>query len=538
MVKENRNVIEAITLFAYMFCIFLLLILLLRGAQLLIKARMRPKVIQEMVNLNIRTRVHAIIIFIVVFSFVILGISTIKFFTNRYDQQHRKKLDNEINSVLVNVENVFSKNFSSDVVMHFYYLSFQTHIKNAIQDIADMYGVDINIYDLDGNLGISTQSLIYKNGLLSHKMDPKAYYKLHTLHQIQVIQKEQIGSLNFLSSYVPVRNTEGQVMAFLNQPYYASQTDLKQEISNFLVTLINLNAFIFLLSGLLALLFTNSITRSFTLISEKLRHVNLSGKNEEIVWKHHDEIGKLVKEYNIMVHKLEESAAMLAKSEREGAWREMARQVAHEIKNPLTPMKLSLQHLQRAIRDDSPKKQKLTEDVSKTLIEQIEHLSQIASDFSAFANIAYASKEKILLNNILSSVTTLHKGYEKVKVQYQKPQEPYYIYADKTQMNRLFTNLVQNAMQAISDGQKGMVTVSTEREDDHVIVKVKDDGTGIPDELKDKIFTPNFTTKSSGTGLGLAICKNIVQQAEGDIWFDTRKDKGTVFYVKLPLMEQ
>ena len=537
MVKENRSWMETMTLFAYLFGIFLLLVLLFNVFRILVRSRLRFRAIRDLTRLNIRNRVHAIIIFIVIFVFIVLGASTIKFFINRYDTQHKNELDREVNSLLTRVERIFQElpTDNGDLV-HFYNLDYGPLLKNHIQRVADMDGVDINIYDLDGNLRISTQSLIYKNGLLSWKMDPSAYFKLYFLHQVQVIQKEQVGNLSFLSSYVPVRNSNGDLLAFLNQPYYASQSDLKLEISNFLVTLINLNAFIFLLAGLLALLFTHSITRSFTLIIEKLRNVNLTGKNEEIDWEYDDEIGKLVDEYNKMVHKLEESAAKLAKSEREGAWREMARQVAHEIKNPLTPMKLSLQHLQQAIRNESPRKDQLTHTVAQTIIEQIEHLAQIASDFSAFANISYAHKEKVVLNEILASVISLHHGYDRIDLDYIVPEETYYIIADKTQINRVFTNLIQNAMQAVPEGQTGQIRVWTRKEGEVVVISIRDNGSGIEEGLKEKIFTPNFTTKSSGTGLGLAICKNILLQSGGDIWFETAFGRGTTFHVQLPLV--
>lgn len=534
--KPNRMIIEAITLFAYMFCIFLLLILIFRIIRFLVQARMRPKAIMEIFNLTIRTRVHAILIFIVVFVFIVLGVSTISFFTRRYDIEHREELSNGMNILLTTVQRALIRIIPPDKQENLSDPALQPGLKDAIQDIADTHNVDINLYDLNGNLILSTQNIIYENGLLASKMDPSAYYKLFYLKQVQVIQKEQVGNLQFLSSYASVRNDQGQTIAFLNQPYFASQVDLQEEISNFLVTLLILNAFIFLISGMLVLLLTNSITRSFTLITGKLRKVNLSGSNEEIIWHRDDEIGQLVKEYNKMVHKLEESASALAKSEREGAWREMARQIAHEIKNPLTPMKLSLQHLQRAIDQDSPRAYKLTRNVSQTLIEQIEHLSQIASDFSAFANIPYANNEVLLLNEIMKSVVVLHNGYEQVNIHLEKPAEEYYVYADKTQLNRLFTNLVQNAMQAIPDGVNGEVYLSVSRENETVTVMIRDNGSGIPEDIRQYIFTPNFTTKSSGTGLGLAMCKNIMEQMHGEIWFESESGRGTTFYVKLPLV--
>lgn len=536
VVRPSRMLLETITLFAYMFCIFLVLILIFRAVRFLVVSRMKPKALREFFNFSMRTRVHAIIIFIVVFVFIILAFSTISFFIRRYNAEHREQLSSGMSILLTSVQRAFEDYQPFDENENLEDPLFQAGLRQRIQDISDTHGVDINIYDLDGNLRISTQNLIYENGLLSSKMDPMAYYKLFYLHQVQVIQNEQVGNLRFLSSYAAVRDDQGQTVAFFNQPYFASQVDLKQEISNFLVTLINLNAFIFLLSGLLALLLTNSITRSFTLIREKLREVNLSGTNEEIPWNRDDEIGELVKEYNKMVQQLSISAEALAKSEREGAWREMARQVAHEIKNPLTPMKLSLQHLERAIDQDSPQARRLTKQVAVTLIEQIEHLSQIASDFSAFANITYASNEEVQLTEVLHSVATLHNGYEQVEVLYDDPGRPVRVYADKTQLNRLFSNLVLNAMQSIPEDRKGVVRMRAAVEGPSVIVTVSDNGNGIPEEIRSRIFTPNFTTKSSGTGLGLAMCKNIVEQMQGKIWFETDPGQGTAFFVELPLM--
>ncbi len=212
----------------------------------------------------------------------------------------------------------------------------------------------MNLYDTLGDLKVSSHADIYYRGVLSEKMNPLAFFRLNNLHQVQTVTDEQVGKINYLSIYSPVRDETGNAVAYLNIPSYSTQGELKQEISNFLVTIITLNAFIFLISGAIAVFITNRITSSFTIITQKMRDINLRQVNQEIEWKRNDEIGVLVKEYNKMVQKLEESADALAKSEREGAWRQMARQVAHEIKNPLTPMKLSIQYLQKAIDNNSP----------------------------------------------------------------------------------------------------------------------------------------------------------------------------------------
>lgn len=538
VVKQSRTFVEFITLFAYMFCLFLLIIVMYKLFDLLIKARMRVSNIRALINISIRKKVHGTIIFVVVFSFIILGITTTMFFIWRSEVQNREKLSKTMGEVATDVETVFLNQRDMDEIDNMYDPVFKEKLTAALGNIANERALDINVYDADGNLRLTTQPLMTEKGLISGKMEPMAYYEISRLQHIQFIQTEKIGTMPFLSGYMPLRNRNGDVMAYLNVPYFATQTERNQQISNFLVALINFNAFIFLIAGMVALLITNSITRSFSLVTEKLRHVNLGQRNDEIEWEKDDEIGALVKEYNKMVRKLEVSAARLAKSEREGAWREMARQVAHEIKNPLTPMKLSIQYLQRAIAGDSPNVKELSTNVARTLVEQIEHLSNIASDFSAFARIGEPNNEVVQLNEVLSSLTGLYQTQEDCNIEYVEPGRPLFVFADKTQMNRLFTNLLLNAIQAIPEDTEGRIRVRLQETADHyVIVSVSDNGGGISPEVQSKIFVPNFTTKSSGTGLGLAMCKNIAEQTRGEIWFETKLNEGTTFYVKLPLYD-
>ena len=367
-------------------------------------------------------------------------------------------------------------------------------------------------------------------------MDPTAYYHLNTKKEVQFFKEEKIGKLNFVSNYVPVIDATGREYAYLNIPYFTSESKLQEEIANFLVTIINLNAFIFLIAGIIALFITNRITRSFSFISEKMKAVNLGQLNEAIDWKRNDEIGELVKEYNKMVSKLDASAVALAKSEREGAWREMARQVAHEIKNPLTPMKLSLQYLQKSIANKSDHVEELTANVAKTLVEQIDHLNHIAGEFSQFANIGNPKNEVFDLNEVIKLVVQLHAIDDRMHIKWTPVAKPVMINADRTHMNRLFTNLILNALQAIPTDRTVQINIDETVTNNAVLINVKDNGNGIAEELQSKIFTPNFTTKTSGTGLGLAMSKGIVEQAKGKIWFKTEAEIGTTFFVELPLV--
>jgi two-component system nitrogen regulation sensor histidine kinase NtrY len=235
------------------------------------------------------------------------------------------------------------------------------------------------------------------------------------------------------------------------------------------------------------------------------------------------------------VMKLESSAEMMAKSEREGAWREMARQGAHEIKNPLTPMRLNLQYLQKAIDANSPKVKEISIYVAKILVEQIDHLSQIAGDFAQFANIGQSKNQLFNLADSLKQVTSLYSSNEKLQITMRPHSDNIMIRADKTQINRLFTNLLQNAIESVPEEKNAEIKIATNGSDGKVLVMITDNGKGISPDMKGKIFTPNFTTKSSGTGLGLAMCKGIVEKSNGNIWFETIDGESTTFFVQLPL---
>ncbi len=536
VVKRDNSSIEDITLFAYLFSAFLFLVAVFRGAALLIWSRLHWSNLRTYWQMNIRSQIHTTIIFISLFSFVVIGVATIIFFINRYNRDTLARLSREMQVIISEVQGKLSGPNASGESGRMLYQNSKRELQALIEDVAQTHSTDINIYDLDGTLHVSSHLFVYNKGILSKKMNPLAYYNLHQLNTIQYVNREQIGGVPYVSIYRPLRDDSGNVYAYLNIPSFTTQDELKEEISNFLVTIINLNAFIFLIAGTIALFLTNRITFSFLLISKKMQEIALGKTNEEIEWKRNDEIGGLVKEYNKMVKKLEESAVALAKSEREGAWREMARQVAHEIKNPLTPMKLSIQYLQKAIDNNSPNVKEMAASVARTLVEQIDHLSKIASDFSQFANIGNPKKEVFDLHEMLYSLVSLYETTENLLFKWVPVHQRIMVYADKTQLNRLFTNLLQNALEACVNKSKRVISVSEEVLENAILVKVTDNGEGIPLEMQSKIFIPNFTTKSSGTGLGLAMSKTIVEQAKGRIWFETVEDEGTTFYVELPIL--
>jgi len=535
IVRKGNYLIEGMTLFAYLFSTFLILLAVFRIISLLIQTRLRWHLLKLFFEVDLRSQIHGTFIFVTLISFIVIGIATIFFFINRYKRNNIERLSKAIQIMNNQVQAEIKRGDVFDDMVKFYETHSNDDLEKMARNVAEIHGTDINFYDLNGNLVVSSNLIVYSKGILSQKMNPQAFYNLHNMNLIQYINEEQMGKVTYQSIYSPVRDANGNAYAYLNIPSFDSQVELKREISNFLVTIINLNAFIFLIAGAIALFITNRITSSFTLIGNKMRAINLGQANEEIPWHRNDEIGGLVTEYNKMLNKLEASAAQLAKSEREGAWREMARQVAHEIKNPLTPMKLSIQYLQKAIDNDSPNVKEMTSGVAKTLVEQIDHLSKIAADFSQFANIGNPKSEVFDLHEMLHSLSSLYMATENLEFEWHPVPHRIILFADKTQLNRLFTNLLQNAVEACDNIENKKIVMSEELEDGYIIVKISDNGHGIPQQVQEKIFIPNFTTKSSGTGLGLAMSKNIIEQAKGELWFETKENEGSVFFVKIPL---
>ena len=536
--KKDNLLIEAITLFSYLFSAFLILVALFWVSSVLIQTRLHWQQLKKFLQLNIRSQIQTTIIFVSLFLFLVIGVSTIFFLINRYNTNNQDRLSASLKVISGEIGNRLTSFQAATHVSNPVKHMPRDDLDKIINSVAEIHSAEINLYDVNGSLIVSSNPFIYTKGMLSDQMNPLAYYYMNHLNSIEFFNQEKLGGISFQSIYCPVRLGTGSSSAYINIPALNTEDELNDEISKFLITIINLNVFIFLIAGTIAVFLTNRITTSFSLISEKMRQVNLSKTNEEIEWKKDDEIGGLIREYNKMVAKLVEGASALAKSEREGAWREMARQVAHEIKNPLTPMKLSIQYLQKANNSEAPNVKELTANVAKTLVEQIDHLSKIASDFSQFAHIGNPKNEVLDLHEMLHSLTSLYETMENVELTWKPVSEKILIFADKTQINRLFTNLLQNATEACHDLEICRIDITEEIIDDRVLIRVRDNGEGIPEQMQSKIFIPNFTTKSSGTGLGLAMSKTIVEQAKGTIWFETIEEEGTTFYVALPLYNE
>lgn len=526
----REPVFEPIATFSYFFTFFFIMVLLLVFFWRMFTATHLWPALSESFALSFRTRINFSMLVMIVFSFIIIGIITIGFFSRQYDNFYTDRLLRKEKVVHASLEYYIQKGGNGEDLLG---NGLTKELDFEVARLADINAVDINLFNKNGDLTISSQPAIYDKGLVSKKMNPAAYFELEKNKVAQVTAQEAIGSLKYQATYAPVRNSRGESVAYIGIPYFEKSKNVNDEVSSFLVALMNVYVFLLICAAVLAYFISNSITRPLTIISDKLRILNLNKINEPIEWNSKDEIGVLVSEYNKMIAELEQSAQKLAKGERESAWREMAKQIAHEIKNPLTPMKLSIQYLQRAIDDGNPNIEQMARKVTKTLEEQIENLSSIATAFSSFAKMPKAQNEIINLNDLLKSITDLFAREENTSVTFTTDSEHPLVFADKNQLVSVFNNLVKNAIQSVPEHRKGFVDVHIKEEDGWITVSVSDNGVGIPADNYDKVFVPNFTTKSSGTGLGLAITKQIIDGAGGRIWFESAQNVGSTFFIRL-----
>lgn len=531
----DKPAFEVLSLFSSIFILLFVVLLIAQAAYGLwnwVQGKWKPRGIR---HISFRVRIQYAIVAVILVSFITIGTITIQNTNNQYEQYHSERLQRKARQILAGLE--YERTNIAGFENSWTPLLNSNDLNLVVTSLSEIHNMDINLFGREGLLLEASQPAIFDKGLMANWIDPNAYHQLLHGEESQVIQSERIGKLSYLSAYIPLINRDNRIQAILHLPYYAQEKNQDEEINSFLTFFINIYVLLFLLAGGLGIVISNSVTRPITTIGSKMKQVQLGRRNEPILWKGQDEIGRMIEQYNKMILQLEESARQLAQTERESAWREMAKQVAHEIKNPLTPMKLSIQLLQRAAKDESADMSERVDKVANTLIEQIEHLSHIASEFSSFAKMPPAKIEPLVINDLVKSVVDLFKN-EEVELEASIPEQPYVVMADKSQLVRVFNNLIKNAIQAIPDEKPGKIFVALRKEVDHVTVKVEDNGIGIPDDQKDKVFVPNFTTKSSGTGLGLAMSKNMVEFVKGTIWFDSEAGLGTTFYVTLPISQR
>jgi two-component system nitrogen regulation sensor histidine kinase NtrY len=527
----REPVFEPIATFSYLLTFYFTVFAIWIFVHFVIKHNFSLSAILSSFSISFKARINYSMLTMIVLSFLIIGGITINFFSRQYNNFYSDRLQRKEKVIHATLQYFIKQQLKNESGL--WDASLSNMLKLEVARLADINAIDINVYSENGSLLMNSQPAIYEQGLLARRMNPRAYFVLNKTKSVQTTEQEKIGSLYYLATYSPLLDNRGDAIAYLGIPYFERARDVNDEVSSFLISLINVYAFLLICAALLAYYISNSITRPLTIIGEKLRILNLNRKNEVIEWHAKDEIGILVGEYNKMISELEQSAQKLAKSERESAWREMAKQIAHEIKNPLTPMKLSIQYLQRSIDDGKPNIEELAKKVAKTLEEQIENLSSIATAFASFAKMPKAENEIVDLKLLIKGIVDLFNGENGVSIKYACKLESANVFADRNQLISVFNNLIKNAVQSIPENKAGFVDVNLMEEDGWFLVSITDNGVGIATENADRVFVPNFTTKSSGTGLGLAITKQMIDGAGGTIWFESKLGEGTTFFVRL-----
>lgn len=412
--------------------------------------------------------------------------------------------------------------------------STKAYMEEQLSNLALSSDYEICLFDLNGRLQFTSMAAIYLTYQLSDRINPKAYAAVVVERNRQVLLEDFLGSQKFKLVYLSGKMANGTPYGLIGIAYPDADLNLQRQIKEVVAAILIIFLVMFFI--LLALSYTAStnLTAPLKLIASKLKKTNLNAKNEEIFWKSNDEIGLLTNEYNRMIKKLEESREALSTSEKQTAWREMAKQVAHEIKNPLTPMKLSIQQLLRTLPADSDETRKKIDRALGSINEQIDNISEIANSFSEFAKMPVPRIEIFDLVAVVENTVYLYTQSNHIYIKFETDSPQIFVSGDKMILSRAVTNLIINGIQSVPPSRKPIIQVLVTDKGEMGMVEVKDNGVGISEELRKKVFIPNFTTKLGGSGLGLSMAKRGIEHAGGNIWFDSVVGEGTTFYLDLP----
>lgn len=512
---ERKSFLYTIAPFSY-FCLVLFIICMLIFGQL-------PNNKSLFVRNSFRFKLQAVVLSTLFIILMAIGPISVIFIRNGYENTANEYRFKNTRSIMTRLQNDLHPDLNAtdnDALLEMYSNTFST---------------DINLYDTLGALRATSRHYLFDMDMVAPQMDANAYTNIHKQKKLYYFQRESIGRAAFRTAYIPLRDDNGNAFAYLSLPDYTTEAALNGEITSFIFSYINIVLLLVGLSSIVVLLLSRRITKPMRLIQERMKEVRIDKPNQPIEWNSRDEIGQLVKQYNLSLAELEKSANMLARSERETAWRDMARQVAHEIKNPLTPMRLSIQFLQQSWRENDSKLEQRFNDTTALLIEQIDSLSAIASAFSDYAKLPHNTLEEFNLAEMVQNTASLYNNNPNITFEFKfDPNNCFKIVSDRNNLGRAVGNIVKNAVQAIGDKPDGKIEITMTDSGNRYQILVADNGCGIEEDKKKNIFLPNFTTKSSGMGVGLSITRNIIESLKGTIDFESEVGVGTTFRIEIP----
>ena len=482
----------------------------------------------QKVTLNYSARIQLYLNAAFFLPLIAVSITTLSVINSSFRKEVNEEYFKKAESISTNLSDPLKSFIQQNTTDH-------DELRSKIAEVAKYAGVDVNLFSTRGRLLASSQPLIYENDLLSQYINPRALGKIREQGENAYVTTEAVGNLDFYSTFYAVKSFEsGQLIGILSIPFFQSEYTIQQNQVEVLTTVTNIFSVIFLFFLLVSYLAAKWLTFPLVLITQKLKKTTLTGFNEPLTWKADDEIGLMVSEYNRMLLNLEDSKKALARTEKESAWREIAQQVAHEIKNPLTPMKLTLQHLRRRIQGAAQDGD--FEKPIDSLLVQVDTLNDIASSFSSFAKMPIPENEVYELGAVVKNTVSLLENTEFTEIFLELPADPVFTRGDEQLMGRIISNIIINAIQA---REKDSLTVHvnlTILNKQKLLLEMRDNGPGIDESIHNKIFIPNFSTKETGSGIGLAIAKHGVEHAGGKIWFETEQGSGTSFFIELPIV--
>ncbi len=519
--SESYSWIKIFSNFSFLFILFLLLI-----SAYLFGIRLFSKEKNVLVSYASKIQIYLnVAFFLPLFVIAVTTLSVIStMYQNNLNLAFVKKAENIGNRI-----SIFFEDYTKEKIK-------KENLNSFVLQLARFTETDINFYNGNGLLVSSNQALIYQKGLLSKYLNPEAMSEIKERKNNMIMLTEQVGNLHYHSVYLAVKAYDsGKLLGILSIPFFESRQELEKQIIQVLTTIINIFSSIFIVFLMLSYIVSRALTVPLKLITHSIKKTSFGNTNEPINWESKDELGLLVGEYNAMLQKLETSKDALRSSEKENAWREMAQQVAHEIKNPLTPMKLTIQYLTQNILND---KDVAHEKINKglvTILNQIETLNEIATSFASFAKMPVPKNELFDIVALLqNSANLFNNTVENIKT-IALPAKAVQVYGDPQIMNAIFSNILLNAVQSIPNDRLPHIAIIGQMVDKSIILEFKDNGIGIPQAMQHKVFAPHFSTKYTGSGIGLSLAKQGVEHVGGKIWFVSEPDKGTSFFIQLPL---
>ena len=478
---------------------------------------------------SLRFRIFFAMLCVLVLTFIGLAILTVIQYKEEAEDYHRERLLRKEQNIKQNLNYVLKNSpypQETEALQYIFY--------NKIFEIKDIHNLAIELYTPEGQLIISSQN-ITADSTAQKNLDPKLIQALNKNREEHLVQSFNRGRENYQSSYSFLLSDIFEPIAIVHLPYIADDGFMTKELNENLLRMSILYGVMLLISIAIAYALSQYITRSLQSISQGLTSTQLLGQNQRIEIQSNvsSEIRKLVEAYNHMIEALEQSAVQLAQGEREAAWREMAKQVAHEIKNPLTPMRLSVQSFERKFDPQDPEIQNKIAEFSASLIQQIDTMSDIASAFATYAKLPEQNVQTIDLTETIKRTIEV---FDSKFIKFSAPEQAVFLNFDKNQLNRIVTNLIKNSLQSLKENQiaKPEIIVKLADEASQITLSVEDNGPGISMEVKSRVFEPKFTTKTKGMGLGLAMVKTIVLSYGGNIDIQEPKKGGVAFVMRFP----